>query len=252
MRCGIELMFLMAFMFEEYFLLFCMWNAFPVKQCSIEETLTKPFLFWIGFGMFLNLMNLDTKLVVASLGQDSAFVVALLFFDPPCLNLEVRLFIFYIIIRIYYDFSWHHYEENSEPSFRRSSATYLEASIGAYTLPALSPIQFQALLDRRPILPDPYSSRFGVRTDPLKVIERAHYFTNWSAPCAEPPPRTEIKKFMLCTVHFTPIGVLTLQQAGILVPGDGCDAARAGYFRHHAPMYDQLSGEFQRSYDALL
>jgi len=40
MRCGIELMSLMDFMFEEYFLLFCMWNAFPVKQCSIEETLT--------------------------------------------------------------------------------------------------------------------------------------------------------------------------------------------------------------------
>ena len=105
---------------------------------------------------------------------------------------------------------------------------------------ALSPIQFQAL-------PDPYSSLVGLRTDPLKAIEWAHYFMNWSAPYAEPPPRTEIKKFMLCTVHFTPIGVLTLQQAGILVPGDGCDAARAGYFRHHAPMYDQLSGEFQRA-----
>ena len=86
---------------------------------------------------------------------------------------------------------------------------------------AVSPIQFQALLDRRPILPDPYSSRFGLRTDPPKAIERAHYFMNWSAPYAAPPPRTEIKKFMLCRVHFTPIGVLTLQQAGILEPGDG-------------------------------
>ena len=110
---------------------------------------------------------------------------------------------------------------------------------------ALSPIQFQALLDHRPSLPDPYSSRFGLRADPLRAIERAHYFRNWSAPYAEPPPRTEIKKFMLCAVHVTPIGVLTLQQAGILEPGDGTSASRAGYFRHFGPMYDQLSGDYQ-------
>ena len=33
---------------------------------------------------------------------------------------------------------------------------------------ALSPLQFAMLTDRRPILPDPYSLRFGLRTDPLK------------------------------------------------------------------------------------
>ena len=33
---------------------------------------------------------------------------------------------------------------------------------------ALSPLQFTMLTDRRPILPDPYSLRFGLRTDPLK------------------------------------------------------------------------------------
>ena len=71
---------------------------------------------------------------------------------------------------------------------------------------ALSPIQFQSLLDRRPTLPDPYSGRFGLRSDPLKAIERAHYFIHWSAPYAESPPSTQIKKFMLCTLSFTPIG----------------------------------------------
>ena len=110
---------------------------------------------------------------------------------------------------------------------------------------ALSPIQFQALLDQRPVLPDPYSSRFGLRTHPLKAIQRAHYFMNWSAPYATPPPRTEIKKFMLCKVHFSPSGVLTLQQNAVLEAGDGCDAARSGYFRHHGPTYYQVSGEHQ-------
>ena len=98
---------------------------------------------------------------------------------------------------------------------------------------ALSPIQFQMLLDRHPILPGPYSGRFGLRSDPLKAIERAHYFMNWS------------KKFMLCTVSFTPIGVLTLQQAQILEPGDGQSASRPGYYRYTGPMFDHLSGEHQ-------
>jgi len=108
---------------------------------------------------------------------------------------------------------------------------------------ALSPIQFAMLMDRRPILPDPYSGRFGLRSDPLKAIERAHYFMNWSAPYAEPPPRTQIKKFMLCTVSFTPVGILTLQQSQILEPGDGTNASRPGYYRYTGPMFDQLSGE---------
>jgi len=39
---------------------------------------------------------------------------------------------------------------------------------------------------------------------------------------------TEIKKLMLCKIHFSPVGVLTLQQAGLLEPGDGRDADRKG------------------------
>ena len=35
---------------------------------------------------------------------------------------------------------------------------------------ALSPLQFAMLTDRRPILPDPYSLRFGLRSDPLKLL----------------------------------------------------------------------------------
>ena len=35
---------------------------------------------------------------------------------------------------------------------------------------ALSPVQFAMLTDRRPILPDPYSLRFGLRSDPLNPL----------------------------------------------------------------------------------
>jgi len=84
-------------------------------------------------------MNLDTKLVVANLGQDFALCCdifgfpTLLFFDPPCLYLEVRLFAVQIIRSIYYALTLHYHEEDSQPSFRRSSTTDSDASLGAYT-----------------------------------------------------------------------------------------------------------------------
>ena len=107
---------------------------------------------------------------------------------------------------------------------------------------ALSPLQFAMLTDRRPILPDPYSLRFGLRSDPLKAFERAHYFMSWSAPYAEPPPRHSIKKYMLCSIVFTPQGVLTLLLANILEKGDGTDPNRAGYFRIRGPLFHELRG----------
>ena len=94
----------------------------------------------------------------------------------------------------------------------------------------LAPIQFQALLDHRAIFPDPYSSRFGLRSDPVIALERVRYFMCWSPPDAVSPPQTAIKKFMLCKIHFSPVGVLTLQQAGLLEPQDGYEASRKGYF----------------------
>ena len=107
---------------------------------------------------------------------------------------------------------------------------------------ALSPIQFACLTDKRPILPDPYSLRFGLRSDPLKAFERAHYFMTWSAPYAEPPPAFSIKKFMLCSVVFSPQGVLTLLLSGALEKGDGVDPNRSGYWRMRGPMFYELRG----------
>ena len=73
-------------------------------------------------------------------------------------------------------------------------------------------------------------SRFGLRTDPLKAIERAHYFMNWSAPYAEP-------------LHSNWCSYIAAGR--ILEPEDGTSASKAGCFRHFGPMYDQLSGEHQ-------
>ena len=105
---------------------------------------------------------------------------------------------------------------------------------------ALSPIQFACLTDKRPILPDPYSLRFGLRSDPLKAFERAHYFMTWSAPYAERPPALPIKKFMLCSVVFSPQGILTLLLSGALEKGDGVDPNRSGYWRVRGPMFHEL------------
>ena len=76
------------------------------------------------------------------------------------------------------------------------------------------------------LIHNPYSSRFGLRADPIKAMERARYFMCWSPPYDVSPPQTSIKKFMICS--FTPIGVLSLLQAGLLEPGDGSDASRSG------------------------
>jgi len=62
------------------------------KQCLIEETLTKPCLFLVALVVFLNSMNLDTKVVVAILGQDSPSLVVVSFFDFHPLWLLPALF----------------------------------------------------------------------------------------------------------------------------------------------------------------
>jgi len=43
------------------------------------------------------------------------------------------------------------------------------------------------------------------------------------------------------------VGVLTLQQAGILEPGDGRDADRKGYFPYKGPLFHTLIGEHQEA-----
>ena len=63
---------------------------------------------------------------------------------------------------------------------------------------ALNPTQFAQLQADQPTLPDPYSERFGLRADPLKAAERAHYFTSWAPSPDTAPEVVHIKKFMIC------------------------------------------------------
>ena len=186
-------------------------------------------------------MNLDTKLVVANLGQD--FVLCcdifgfptLSFFDPPCLYLEVRLFAVQIVRSIYYALTLHYHEEDSQPSFRRSSTTYSDTSLGAYT----SILPYLRSNSRRSWISTLYSLiRIHLASDWEQIHSRPlKGLSIWSAPDASPPPQTEIKKFMLCKIRFSPVGVLSLQQAGLLEPGDGRDADRKGYFRRKDPCF---------------
>ena len=97
----------------------------------------------------------------------------------------------------------------------------------------LAPIQFQALLDHRAIFPDPYSSRFGLRSDPVIVLERVRYFMCWSPPDAVSPPQTAIKKFMLCKIHFSRWGSLLCSKQGFWNHGMAMkQAAKAISFFH--------------------
>ena len=76
---------------------------------------------------------------------------------------------------------------------------------------ALSPTQFHQLETDQPIIPDPFSERFGLRTDRLKALERAHYFTNWTPPQQAPDSSLPIhqKQFVLCKLLTTPLGYMT-------------------------------------------
>ena len=77
---------------------------------------------------------------------------------------------------------------------------------------ALNPTQFAQLQDDQPILPDPYSERFGLRADPFKAAERAHYFMSCAPPNHSPPEQTHIKKYMICKIAFTSIGFMHLMK----------------------------------------
>ena len=216
--------------------------------------------FLVGLVFFFNSMNLDTELVVAILGQDSPCESSMFFDFPPyysvpsLLNLQVGSILFHPfaqIARHCFSLVASLIQSNStmassgmrrthSDAFQDRAPPVLEPKIDLLLHVALSPVQFQMLLDQRSILPDPYSSRFGLRADPIKAMERARYFMCWNPPYDVSPPQTSIKKFMICS--FTPIGVLSLLQAGLLEPGDGSDASRSGYFRYKGPLYHELRG----------
>ena len=44
---------------------------------------------------------------------------------------------------------------------------------------ALTPSQFNQLCCAEPVVPDPYSGRFGLRANQLTAVQRVHEFMNW-------------------------------------------------------------------------
>ena len=121
-------------------------------------------------------------------------------FIPPCWNLQVTSgsgILFHLASDPPFTIKMTSMVRTSSQSFTDPIPPALQPATELRLFVALSPVQFAMLTDQRPILPDPYSLRFGLRTDPLKAFERAHYFMSWSAPFAEPPPQHSIKKYML-------------------------------------------------------
>ena len=115
---------------------------------------------------------------------------------------------------------------------------------------ALNPAQF-AQADQ-PILPDPYSERLGLRADPLKAAERAHYCVSWAPSQDTAPEEIHIKKYMLCKIGFTDIGYMHLMETGTFPKGDGFNAFRNGHYRWHGPLYRRMRGKYQQNFEHLL
>ena len=110
---------------------------------------------------------------------------------------------------------------------------------------ALNPTQFAQLQDDLPILPDPYSERFGLRSDPIKAAERPNYFMTWAPPYCEAPDQSHIKKYMICKIGITGVGYMS--ENNILQKGDGSDPFRPGHYRWHGPLQKSLHGKDQAS-----
>ena len=97
----------------------------------------------------------------------------------------------------------------------------------------LSPNQFARLCENKPVTPDPYSGRFGLRANQLTAVQRAHDFMNWRQDGREPAQDGHIqqKKFVVCTIKISPFGYMLLMEEGTLEKGNGHNFHRDGYFR---------------------
>ena len=119
----------------------------------------------------------------------------------------------------------------------------LKACPGSLTLfVALNPKQFEDLQCGKPVLPDPYSGRFGLRSDQAVAVKRGYEFTNWHpASVSHPPPPVHPKQFMIMKVLLTAQGYMTLMEENVLVKGDGSNPCREGYFRWWGPLVQSRS-----------
>ena len=77
---------------------------------------------------------------------------------------------------------------------------------------ALSPNQFAQLCENKPVTPDPYSSRFGLRASQLTAVQRAHDSMNWKQDgrAAAQDGHIHQKKFVVCTIKISSLGYMLL------------------------------------------
>ncbi len=95
---------------------------------------------------------------------------------------------------------------------------------------ALTPNKFLQLCSDQPVVPDPYSGRFGLRASQLTAVQRAHEFMNWRQDGRDPVNDGEVhqKKFVVCTLEVTPLGYFAFMEQGTLEKGDGLNHYRDG------------------------
>ena len=149
--------------------------------------------------MFFNWINLDTKYGCGHFGsrfqlRRSLFwpFPALFFFVPP-----------YCQTGLVYSMT----KRTASAAFPAMPPTDpVPTALSVFV--ALSPTQFHQLETDQPVIHDPFSERFGLRTDRLKALERAYYFTNWTPPQQAPDSSLPIqqKQFVLCKLLITPLG----------------------------------------------
>ena len=86
---------------------------------------------------------------------------------------------------------------------------------------ALTPNQFLQLCSDQPVVPDPYSGRFGLRANQLTIVQRAHEFMNWRQDRRDPGNDGHVhqKKFVVCTLKITPLGYFALMEQGTVREG---------------------------------
>ena len=127
-------------------------------------------------------------------------------------------------------------------SFTQIHGSQLEDIPDGLTLfVALAPNQFLQLCSDQPVVPDPYSGRFGLRANQLTAVQRAHEFMNWRQDGRDPGNDGEVhqKKFVVHTLKITPLGYFAFMEQGTLEKGDGLSHYRDGYFRWNGPLFKE-------------
>ena len=83
---------------------------------------------------------------------------------------------------------------------------------------ALTKTQFDDLVNGKPVIPDEYSNRFGLRRTMLKAVERANLFMSWSpAGYSEEPSVADAKEYLAVQIKISPLGYMRKMEQGTLV-----------------------------------